>query len=134
MTRWSFLFVVFCGFVFAIDHAQRHDFFDLPEAASYAATMFLFGCYVALVAYFGRDDRSDESIVARERRARRAARSDARERLPLALQVFLAVVLANTIAAMHVPTGIGFAIATAVGLVFGSLAHRWVAGVPGFFD
>jgi hypothetical protein len=134
MNRWSLLFIVVNGIGFALYYGDQHGTLDLPEDLPGLIALFLFGSYVTLVAYYGRDDSSDGSIVARERRAQRAGRKDMREQLSLPLQMFLGVVLANTIAAMLAPTLVGFAIANAIGLVFGALAHRWVAAVPGFFD
>lgn len=104
MNRWTILGVIFFGSLFALFAFWRIEVLDSRAAKGITVT-FLFGAYIAIVA-FG---------TAEKKRS-----------LSLAAQTVLGFGLAITIAALFSATPEGFALAAVLGLALGFTADKWI--------
>ena len=106
MTRWWLLGVFFFGSIFALFGLLRVDAEILDSRTiRWMLILFLFGCYLAIVAFGTAEKRRSLSLLA---------------------QTLLGVILALAIAALIGSTAEGYVLALALGLVLGFTADYWM--------
>jgi len=109
MSRWWLLGVVLFGSVFALCGIWRTEIevFD-SRAIRWGLSLFLFGCYCAIVIFGTAEKKRSLSLLA---------------------QTSLGVTLACAIAALAGATSQGYLLAMALGLVLGFTADFWAPQV-----